>query len=338
MKRLKSNIISRVKIFAAIQIATMTIFSSCISTDLVDDNNESDCIRISVSAPQDAKVRSSRASADLQLRYVAKLYFAKKESLDQKVVVARKEWFASDGKTVSFEATQGNGTYTVTIFADYVKDGISADAKGHYPDFLYKTDNSGDDHATITMINKGATSDCNINNDDYICFSAIKEIEKDAYEQEVDITLKHAVCKIRIVDDSAEDLTNIDKINISNLSYTKYYIFGNSGQPEINNVTSPIVTEPSDIDNKELFYFYSFPTQEGRTSFEDISFSITGKGDYIYNAGETITIGNDKFKGLKANTIYTLKSGFAEVTGSPSSTININITEDSNWGGTSDIK
>lgn len=307
------------------------------TTDIVDyeeANRENNTISIQCSSPDAFQFPATRVDDGLQLRYVAKLWSGSK--VDATKFIARKELLAKDGSVITFEAEPG--TYTVAVFADYINSDATADENGYYPDKFYKTSSKGDyiemralrDNETKDKLNDESLT--NINNDNYDCFAVKAGITKGAVELEKSLTLTRAVAKVRVLDNGG-DFTGVDKVQITQFSFGWKYSFENGKSGDGNSFTfnsNPIEFEPSSKTDKELFYFYTFGTNDG--ALKDIQFKITGQTNYEYNSGNAYSLGSNNWKPLTKNTIYKATGNFLTPSTAPSNVIKLTLDSNQDWG------
>lgn len=334
------------------------ILSACTSTDIIETaglEKSGNTISIGVSAPDAYQFPSTRGGIDsrLQLRYVAKLYSG--SSANTKNIKAIKELLAKDAPNKIIFTDVEEGTYFVTLFADYIKTGVKADENGHYPDLFYKTTTTDEN---VEMIDFDKSSDGNdivktpVNNDNYDCFAAKMEIKKEATAVDKSITLNRAVSKIRVID-TGEQLAGVNSIKLEDFDLFCTYSFSQAGSLiHLESSSGPTKTKPVQCHNSfaptqsiagELFYFYTFGVPDGNHDYKvkGISFSITDKKEgYEYDVN---SIPSGKLQPRK-NIIYNVKAKFFNPTkypgmkGDPSKDIRLTVSSQEDWGAPEDIE
>lgn len=343
MKR-KNN---RPLIFLSGLLTALTL-GSCSQTELLDTpgkESSKGSICISVSAPDAYNFASTRADAGLQLRYVAKLYKKKtSDPISGDAYQATTELLARNGNKIIFTGIEP-GTYTVTLFADYVDDSATANTSGHYPDKFYNTTSN---MGTIVMQSikdpDGTTTypNANINNDNYDCFATKINITKEEPLYESDVTLKRIVSKVSFIDSDGDKFGGLDKIKLTKYSFLYSYSFqsGSSdiaGEIALNMTDYPGMFEATDPGSKELFYFYTFgSTKNTPSSLYGINFSLTGKNGYEFR---DVAINPGKI-GIAPNYKYKVTGDFLHATVDPvqnekdaKAQIHLTVTKDDNWSG-----
>lgn len=258
------------------------MLSACASTDIIEEDaikEKSEEITLFLSTPE--KNGDTRADNDHVLRYTAKLFEGDyvKDGINFR---ERKEVLATSGDpTITFSVPVG--TYTVVLFADYIPKDSQPDENGHYADRYYDTSSEKEDVSMRAFTDKLGTVklpyNC-INNDNYDCFSNYRVIAKTEEKYERDVTLQRAVSKIRFV--SRTDAPSpVKGLTFSKFSYlrTLSLVGGIASdfapyQQMGLGVLDPIA--PSDIENNELFYFYTLAHIYGDATdqLKDLKFKI----------------------------------------------------------------
>lgn len=279
----------------------LSLLFSCSSTEVTDDLNPpspSNIISLSLSAPE----IKTRAGSDHMLRFTAHLLKGDLDHDSNTPTVAKKQMIeGTEGNTLVFEGVE-QGTYTITLFADYIPTNTPKNAAGEYTDVYYKTDN-------FNQIDIKATGSDMINNDNYDCFGEYVVIKKEAAEKHEVVALKRLVAKVRFVANQSvpDDL----KINISQFSTLKSYKMDSHRGGDIHNATTTgWEVTPSDPDKNELFFFYTFASSPAAAvdygkSLGELKFTATsGTLDPLKTE-----IGSGEIE-VKSNYITTVKGDF----------------------------
>lgn len=237
----------------ALSAATLLLAASCSSTEIIEPAGSgpeaAKCITLSLSAPAAA----TRASADHKLRYTASLY-ANTNGSGKFTFLQKKQAIDNAGSTIVFEGVD-EGKYTIILFADYIPSAATPDEKGAYPDNYYDT--SANDDIKL----KNVSIDM-LNNDNYDCFAAAVVLTKEAEERHETVTLTRAAAKVRMVAEKQSE-AEITGLSIKKFSTNLYYKIssGNASEPfnyPTSQLSKPWQAVPSDPQNGELFYFYTF--------------------------------------------------------------------------------
>lgn len=311
------------------------ILSGCSRTEILDAT-DAECIVINCDTPEARLLRGTRVDGNLKLRYIAKLY--KGDRITESDFVERQEVLSSDKTLIVFNVPKG--TYSVSLFADYIPADATADANGFYADKFYDTSSTGDYVYMRAFKPKGGSSFYedgdlnNVNNDNYECF-ATKSLSmvKGDLALEKSLTLKRAVSKIKIVADGG-DFNGVDAIDFKKFSFLDEYSMTNGYSTRRNDISSfsgrPLKLAPSSPSAKELFYFYTFGGPSKDYSVGEISFDIDAKENYAYPSCK-FEIG--QLGHIQTNYIYTVKTDFLNPSQSPSSELRLSVTETKDWGG-----
>ena len=237
-------------------IASLAICQSCTSTELLDNMGDTDykpdVISISLSAPR----VETRADATHKLRYTARLFKGNTETGSIQFV-QKKQMLEGESSTVLvFEGVE-EGTYTITLFADYVPSSTVADENGEYPDHYYDTSQNED----IEMKEFGKEF---INNDHYDCFGKYIVVKKEAEEKRETVALPRIVAKVRLVGKESSIPVTPAKVNITRFSTLLSYKLTSGFASSIYRYPQGDVPggnweiTPSANTDNELFYFYTF--------------------------------------------------------------------------------
>lgn len=330
----------------AVSIAASLILSGCTSTEIIEPANKvtpDETIILNLSASESFGYLSTKATGHEhdghKIRFVAKLY---SENNGTEKLIDRKEVLAIDvNKSIIFTAEPGN--YTVTLFADYIDEGATPDSHGKYPDKYYDT--TGAVIKVKPIISANGTdqpaTDYIINNDNYDCFAMRATITKEASTFRANLFLPRITSKVRIIDKggNGSDTNGVESISIKKFSCMDEYNFqANAGGAhkelstnQINGLPSSFA--PSNLQERELFYFYTFGNNpDGKAAYiqpDEISFSINGKEAYEYKDG-TIPGG---LLDLRPNYIYKVTGNFLSPTSAPTNEIILTVSTDENWKG-----
>lgn len=327
-------------------VMLLCALSACTATDIIDSPDEkpaadNNAIAIGIDIPEEYGIGRTRVTGDVKLRYVAKLYkedASGQTGISASTLVATVEQLESDGRTIVFHDAEEGKKYLVTIFADYVNANAVKNAEGHYPDKYYDTTQKGDG------INFSSQEDF-FNNDARDCFALKSEIfTKGPLVYEADLTLRRVVSKVRVVakDESLESLKNL---TMTDYSVAPTYSFDAGGATKFEQARTfyPFDLEVSDRSQHELFYFYVFGLAPGyrdkRNGLKNISFKLNPNENYTFINRE-ITIAGTPFESLVLpvpNKIYTVRGTFLTTSQAPSSEIRLNVTENTDWEGNSDV-
>ena len=295
------------KLTALLFSATVLILlGGCSSTEIIDSPQEpakkGKTITLSLSAPENA---STRADADHQLRYVAKLVEGDLAGQDIEVK-ERKESIVSnnDDTTITFVVEQGD--YTIILFADYVPSSTTKDE---------------------------------INNDNLDCFGKVIKVTKDEEEVVENVTLFRLVSKIRFISTTQlADNQEIDNISYSRISYHKTINIESASQNSGNGAgiegidtqyianKSSNFLNPSNSEN-ELFFFYTFANKSGdKACLGQVDFSINFKDGT--KRDRSIVTGVIP---AKRNSITTVQSDFLSPEKKATGNIILNLSTPNNW-------
>lgn len=347
-KRLSAHTLAS---FAILALA----FGACTSTDIVDDpaTSANNTISLSVASPDAYAFPMTRVDNGLKLRYVAKLYEGK--TANESKFIARKELVSGENNNMIIFTNVEEGTYFVTLFADYIPANSTA-TDGCYPDCFYDTQEVTENVRLMPFDKTGEigtpTLRTPINNDNYDCFALTRIVNKKAEVYEENLTLKRAVSKIRVISTEGKE-HGVESIRIKEFDVLNVYSFSQGcanfhlKNPEISNPVLPVQTKedyaftPSNIDNagtKTLFYFYSFGGP-GNISLSNISFTIKGKNGFEYPE-RNIPSGTLK---ITPNNIYNVKGGFLVPSKDPeqeaadkAKEIHLTVDSNQNWDSETD--
>ena len=318
-------------------LALTGMVASCSSTEVIEPAQTDETISISVSAPDAYKFPVTRADATVQLRYTAKLYSG--SAVDPDAFVERKELLASAGSTITFNVKK-QGNYFITLFADYVDANASANADGCYPDKYYDTSSTGDYVYMLALKpDEGSKTyaESPINNDNFDCYAATVKVAKKGEEVNQDVILNHAVCKVNVLNKVTEDddPEGIDQLNITSFSFIRQYSMTNKvGYATGSKISgTPIAFAPNNLSTGEMFYFYTFGSNNGKI---EIAFEIQGKDGFTYNP---VSIAQGVLIPA-ANTIINVRGSFLVPSSAPDKPKdNINITVSAgDWSSTESNK
>ncbi|MCH5236906.1 MAG: hypothetical protein J1E95_03810 [Muribaculaceae bacterium] len=282
-------------------------FTSCVSTTTVEEpkmaDSEYEEISINFSVAKDI---NTRADADHKLRYVAKLF--RTSLISASNFVQRKDLIeGTEGNTIKFKVDPG--IYRVIIFADYIPSDFEADENGIYPDYYYDT-SSLNESIVMLAFNDHKDKANPINNDNYDCFSiyssAIEKVEDKATVIDK-LELTRAVAKVRFISNSIPEAENFS-LTLSKFSYydTFYQTDGTFLKSDFDDslLRSLNFTKPSNLQNNELFFFYTLAS--GTTKqLQEISFKVVTDGETVETNVPRATIP------VKRNYTTTLKGKFA---------------------------
>ncbi|MDE6298979.1 MAG: hypothetical protein K2M10_04975 [Muribaculaceae bacterium] len=277
---------------------------SCSSTEVTDSLNpapESSSISITLSAPE----IKSRAGSDHMLRYTAHLIKGDIDHDSNTTVVEKKQMIeGTDGNTLTFEGVD-EGTYSITLFADYIPTNTTKKENGEYDDVYYKTD-------VYNQIDIKTTGSGMINNDNYDCFGEYVVIKKEAAEKHEAVALKRLVAKVRFV--ANQSIPDDLKLTISKYSVNKSYDLTSRRAADFHEAgTTGWEITPSDPDNNELFYFYTFassPSAAGEDGKSLRAFTFKAETGDLNPLTTEIESGEIEVKG---NYITTVKGDFIPV-------------------------
>lgn len=314
----------------------LTLLAGCSSTEIIDSPQQpakkGKTITLSLSAPENA---TTRADADHQLRYVAKLIEG--DLTGQSIEVKeRKESIVSnnDDTTITFVVEQGD--YTIVLFADYVPSSSSKDDKDCYPDSYYDTHSNA-------LPQKVSINKFEINNDNLDCFGKVIKVAKGEEEVVENVTLFRLVSKIRFVSTTQlADNKEIDNISYSRISYHKTINIESASQSggagaAIDDIdtqysanTSSNFLNPSDSGNGlyELFFFYTFADKTGDKAY-------LGQVDFSINFKDATKREKSIVTGVipaKRNSITTVQSDFLSDEQKSTGNIILNLSTPNNWG------
>ena len=279
----------------------------------------------------------------MKLRYVAKLYKENETGqtgIAANTLVATVEQLESDGRTIVFKNAEEGKKYLVTIFADYINANATKNAQGHYPDKYYDTTEEGDG------IHFSSQDDF-FNNDARDCFALKSEIfTKGPLVYEANLTLRRVVSKVRVVAKD-ESLAALKHMRMTDYSVAPTYSFdvGGATKYEQTRTFYPFNQEVSDRSQNELFYFYVFGLAPGyrdpRNGLKNICFTLVPNENYTFTTPNiTLAAKPSETKSLilpEPNKIYTVRGTFLTTSQAPSGEIRLNVTEDSDWEGSSDV-
>lgn len=321
------------KLTALLFSATVLILlGGCSSTEIIDSPQEpakkGKTITLSLSAPENA---STRADADHQLRYVAKL--VEGNLAGQSIEVKeRKESIVSnnDDTTITFVVEEGD--YTIILFADYVPSSSTKDDDNCYPDSYYDTHIN--DLPQKVSINK-----FELNNDNLDCFGTVIKVTKGEEEVVENVSLFRLVSKIRFISTTQlADNQEIDNISYSRISYHKTINIESASQNSgkgagIEGIdTQYTATESSNFLNpsnsgNELFFYYTFANKSGdKACLGQVDFSINFKDGT--KRDRSIVTGVIP---AKRNSITTVQSDFLSPEKKATGNIILNLSTPNNW-------
>lgn len=284
--------------------AFLALAAGCASTDVVAPSSDENARRLTlnVSAPEAFGFGGeSRAPSGYNLRLVAALYHVDNNEPASMPIQTLEAIYNPAGSMLSFEIEE-QGTYIVTVFADYIPLNSVKDNTGHYPDTYYDTTDPG--------IVKVKTENTNFfNTDSRDCFAGKIVFTKGSSSLSRDLTLKRPVSRIVVAapGDAVEQL--VSRVEISRCNYFGSYSFTLDegiicgGLTTTQGGLSPVVYEvtPSGVNStlepegKQLFFFYTFAgtgVDSERPSLGEICFSLTPKENIILsNSSKTIATG-----------------------------------------------
>lgn len=333
------------KILASASAALLTL-TACTNTTLIEAPEEAPAktttISLGINLPEAYRIGQTRAGTDVKLRYVAKLYkenAAGQTGIAENTLVATVEQLEADGRTIVFHDAEEGKKYLVTIFADYINASATKNAQGHYPDKYYDTTAKGDG------INFSSQDDF-FNNDARDCFALKTEIfTKGPLVYEADLTLRRVVSKVRIV---AKDpnLDPLEKLKITDYSVAPTYSFDAGGATKYEQTKTfyPFFQEVSDRSQNELVYFYVFGLAPGyrdpRNGLKKLAFTLMPNPNYTFTKPnvviETPASSTQSLVLPEPNKIYTVRGTFLTTSQAPSGDIRLNVTEDTDWTGSSE--
>ena len=274
-------IIKRFKLVLSSLVTFLTIgLSGCVSTEIIDlpvETSTGDEIMLCVSAPGNV---TSRAGNDHFIRYVAKLFYADKAGTGIKFIERKELKEGDNNNIIVFKAPSINTEYTILVFADYLPEGSLPNESGFYPDCYYDTQSQNEQLTMNAFTGSDHKSKCLINNDNFDCFSDYNTFMKYEEVKEINFTLKRATAKVRFIANNSID--NFSKIEFSKFDFCDQFnqIGGTGYRSETfkNSYVSNIsFSEPSDLGNNEIFYFYTLGPKAADSYLRDIQFKITGK-------------------------------------------------------------
>ena len=275
------------------------IFSSCSTDKDVSPvgSRETASIIVNVSAPAEP---GTKADSGYKLRYIAQIFKGKTVNSWESQPVSRQEIIegGSDGNQVVFKVDP-NEYYIITVFADYIPAGATADAEGRYPDYFYNTTNA---KKVIVNTTPGSTSGKVsaefFNNDNYDCFFVKQEgIYKEAEEYRLSLTLKRAVAKVVLRDKTSNTGDYSVKVNsLGNRTEFRFETQTTVSGAEISIDTPLVQIAGITPDSRDLFYFYTpAALVEGNNEKVSISFSAGSEENWLTNTVKDIPVkGNYK--------------------------------------------
>ena len=283
----------------------LMLASGCSSTDVIppDPAPSPQQFTLNVCAPEAYGFgTSSRGPAGHNLRLVAALYQAEANgSSSSGPLEGREMIYNAGGSILSFEIEK-SGTYFVTVFADYIPEGTTADASGHFSDMYYDTTLP----ATVKV--KAGNMDF-FNNDLRDCFTGKIVFTKGTAPLSRDLTLKRPVSRIVVSapGDAVEQL--VSRVDITRCSYFGSYSFvlddgvncggitpaDDGSSPVADELRIPDVYSSIEPEGKRLFYFYTFAATGSESiipALGEISFSLTAPdGITLNNSSRSIAAG-----------------------------------------------
>lgn len=308
----------------------LTLLAGCSSTEIIDSPQQpakkGKTITLSLSAPENA---ATRADADHQLRYVAKLVEGKLEDVNFKLL-ERKESLVSKGEKTTITFSVAEGDYTIMLFADYLpSNGITSNEDGGYNDYYYKTRNETDPKNI-------SVQKYEVNNENLDCFGDVIVINKTADEVERTITLKRLVSKVKFVSTTPlPDGQNLTSISYSKIPYYTTFIFtdktGISIEPK-KETSSGTINSPTLTANQngeyELFCYYTPANIDSDSKWmEAYSFTLNIGNDI----SKKIDIGQATVPVIR-NTITTVKGEFLSPKEQTKGDIILNLSTPDEWG------
>lgn len=319
------------KLTALLFSATILILlGGCSSTEIIDSPQEpakkGKTITLSLSAPENA---STRADADHQLRYVAKLVEGKLEDVNFKLL-ERKESLVSKGEKTTITFSVAEGDYTIMLFADYLpSNGITTNEDGGYDDYYYKTRNNTDPK-NITV------QKYEVNNENLDCFGDVIVVNKTADKVEKIITLKRLVSKVRFI--STTPLPNgqsLTSISYSEIPYYTTVTFTDNADIKItqeSDKSSGIIETKTLTANQdgeyELFCYYTLANPDSNAKWmKAYSFTLNIENNEL----KPIPIGQGKVPVIR-NTVTTVKGEFLSPKEQTKGDIILNLSTPDEWG------
>lgn len=283
--------------------------SSCISSEVIDmpesPDSSSNEIVLRVSAPDATKTRSNHTG--YKLRYVAKIFSSTSANQATGLTfIAKKEIIEGVVKDneITFSVTP-EYNYTILVFADYIPE-TNTLTDGTYGDYFYDTKGTTEEIKFKGTDQTKSNIDLNFfNNDNLDCFSAARTIYKKAERYDIDdLKLERAVAKIRFVDTSNNDLSNVST-TVSQIAYLQTFqqAADNGVDFKSTKITDIKLTPKSDNADRELFYYYTL-APKSQTSLQDLTFKVTSgdnSKEYKLEAGNVPA---------RKNYITTIKSAF----------------------------
>lgn len=319
------------KLTALLFSATVLILlGGCSSTEIIDSQQQpakkGKTITLSLSAPENA---STRADADHQLRYIAKLIEGKLEDVNFKLL-ERKESLVSKGEETTITFSVAEGDYTIMLFADYLpSNGITSNEDGGYNDYYYKTRNNTDPK-NITV------QKYEVNNENLDCFGNVIVVNKTADKVEKTITLKRLVSKVRFISTTPlPEGQNLTSISYSEIPYYTTFTFTDSADIKINQESDKssgiieIKTLTANQDGEyELFCYYTpASTNKDLQAMKAYSFTLNIED----NEPKPIPIGQGKAPVIR-NTVTTVKGEFLSPKEQTKGDIILNLSTPDEWG------
>lgn len=254
--------------------AFISLFSSCVSTDVWEPQPSGDSenrVVLNLSAPDEIK---TRADNGFKLRYVAKLYSGTDRESNN-VTVQRQELVEGEKgeggieNQMLFYVPVGS-PYVIYVFADYIPSDYQKNpASGCYKDYFYDTTIAKNTVKMLSTPDQKGTNNLStsfFNNDNYDCFGGVAALEEDKTEKEetFNLELHRLVAKVRL-EDNSQFSGNFDA-EISNFTYLSQYTLkkevsdesGWAPQTAPNTIKIFNNKEIPASDSKEIFFFYTF--------------------------------------------------------------------------------
>lgn len=314
------------------------LIAACSSTDVEQPSPEpaaSDDLVITISTPDTYTFPTSRADAADHaghvLRFTAKLYDLSATGNttadvpgDDKGLLRTVEQLATNGSNKIVFSGVDPDEYFITLFADYIEEGATPDANGHYPDKYYAV--SSADKGRINLIAKANEA---INNHNLDCFRFTSGIfTKEANTQKLfTATLKRCVSRVEVIANGEGNIAALKDITINTCGVRDSYAItaANSGVDKDLKPTGSF--SAVDATSRLLFFFYTFNTGNGLNA---TTFTLNPEPGYKFANEGKCTIGSGTIV-PEANIIYKVRGNFLNTTEAPSNAVDIKVTADKNW-------
>lgn len=323
-----------------LSLLLILVSGGCVSTSTeepasTDETTGADEIAISISGdnviPGITRAEEENLHEGYQLRYTAKLYtqVTVKPNVqiytDGSNLVQTIEQLASDGNRVIFKNVE-DGKYFVTIFADYVENGVTKDENGHYPDKYYSTP-GGSKAQKITYI---AKDEERFNNHNLDCFVLVSAGFTKEQNKGVEITqpLKRAVTRVKVVD-TGGSLEAVKNVKIDKVEFTNQYDYTN-GTSVGNDVSSKTVSVADRTQNL-LFFYYTFAkgdSQTSSTASSSLTFTLNPEEGYDFKQSKWTVQEQIHYT---PNRTYTVSGNLSLTSKVPGGVAKLNVKVDKEW-------